>query len=231
MNLYGYEFRREIDLMHHGIQGMKWGIRRYQNQDGSLTKDGQERYSSGKKIRGFDEKAYNSYLQKKKQREIDMKKAYSDIDKARSMPNKTAEDRKRKSEVELDILKKANSANPNNLEADYYSKLAMEVNSKSGDWYDSKPVSNENKHFSREYYSLEKQIRTREKEIYKKYIENGRPNWDKIHLARKADKTISEGKRRLEIIADKLDGVALRDIGFEDTPEARKYMRGVRVYD
>ena len=27
-------------LMHHGILGMKWGIRRYQNKDGSLTKQG-----------------------------------------------------------------------------------------------------------------------------------------------------------------------------------------------
>ena len=31
-------------LMHHGILGMKWGIRRYQNTDGSLTSAGRERY-------------------------------------------------------------------------------------------------------------------------------------------------------------------------------------------
>lgn len=27
-------------LMHHGIKGQKWGIRRFQNEDGSLTKEG-----------------------------------------------------------------------------------------------------------------------------------------------------------------------------------------------
>lgn len=31
-------------LMHHGIKGMKWGIRRYQNKDGSLTAAGRKRY-------------------------------------------------------------------------------------------------------------------------------------------------------------------------------------------
>lgn len=31
-------------LAHHGILGMKWGIRRYQNKDGTLTPEGRKRY-------------------------------------------------------------------------------------------------------------------------------------------------------------------------------------------
>lgn len=32
------------ELYHHGILGQKWGIRRYQNEDGSLTPEGRKRY-------------------------------------------------------------------------------------------------------------------------------------------------------------------------------------------
>lgn len=35
------------ELTHHGIKGQRWGVRRFQNQDGSLTAAGQKRYDSG----------------------------------------------------------------------------------------------------------------------------------------------------------------------------------------
>ena len=34
------------ELYHHGIKGQKWGIRRYQNEDGTLTEAGKQRYGN-----------------------------------------------------------------------------------------------------------------------------------------------------------------------------------------
>ena len=43
-------FSKDFDsfryISHHGIKGQKWGVRRYQNQDGSLTTIGKARYNS-----------------------------------------------------------------------------------------------------------------------------------------------------------------------------------------
>jgi hypothetical protein len=38
-------------LEHHGILGMKWGVRRYQNKDGSLTSSGRSHYGIKQRIK------------------------------------------------------------------------------------------------------------------------------------------------------------------------------------
>ena len=37
----------EVYLAHHGIKGQRWGVRRFQNPDGSLTSAGAKRYAIG----------------------------------------------------------------------------------------------------------------------------------------------------------------------------------------
>ena len=51
------------DLRHHGIKGQKWGVRRFQNADGSLTAAGIKRYGDGK---GSSVEDYQNAIKKTK---------------------------------------------------------------------------------------------------------------------------------------------------------------------
>lgn len=57
------DFLTSYELCHHGVQGQKWGVRRYQYQDGSLTPEGLKRYSRGdvhRIKREFKKEAYKA---------------------------------------------------------------------------------------------------------------------------------------------------------------------------
>lgn len=91
-------------LAHHGIKGQRWGVRRFQNNDGSLTQEGRERYGSekdqkklSKDIQDYwrNRKHYNkltNWMQERKRKHIDnspqMKTALADV---RDSANKVKE--------------------------------------------------------------------------------------------------------------------------------------------
>lgn len=54
-------------LFHHGIKGQKWGVRRFQNEDGSLTEEGKKRYNQDESKKPEEEgKTYSDLSEKEK---------------------------------------------------------------------------------------------------------------------------------------------------------------------
>lgn len=51
-------------LVHHGIKGQRWGVRRFQNEDGTLTKAGEKRYrkQQEKELKDFNKRYNKGYL-------------------------------------------------------------------------------------------------------------------------------------------------------------------------
>lgn len=71
MNWYYSGFPYSDELYHHGIKGQRWGVRRYQNEDGSLTTLGKMRYGAievrkalNNKIRSINESRILNYKRK-----------------------------------------------------------------------------------------------------------------------------------------------------------------------
>lgn len=91
-------------LCHYGVKGMKWGVRRYQNPDGSYTPLGRQRYGiSGSDRKAIDEHisrrvaASNSSRQKLVERQktragIDVGEKYDTIKKASEIQRVTDKD-------------------------------------------------------------------------------------------------------------------------------------------
>lgn len=93
----------ENELHHWGIKGMRWGVRRYQNKDGSLTKAGQNRYARDAREKEFnkhDESTGTYYKYSKKNGRSDLEadaKRYVKEDMERS--NRVINETKRAAET------------------------------------------------------------------------------------------------------------------------------------
>lgn len=78
------------ELYHHGIKGMKWGVRRYQNPDGTLT-------AAGKKKYGDPDRKLTSYQKTMYRMDYGVKGANRiEKDYSKGMDKKTAVEREKK---------------------------------------------------------------------------------------------------------------------------------------
>lgn len=63
------------ELYHHGVKGQKWGIRRYQNDDGTLTAEGKKRYG----VESVSEMSKETLKQYQADRKAAAKEAIKDL--------------------------------------------------------------------------------------------------------------------------------------------------------
>lgn len=94
-------------LVHHGIKGQKWGVRRFQNYDGTLTAEGKRRYSS---------KDFGALRDDISKRSSDTLRAFEkqpiDISKVKERGNLTDAEANTCSKLAVSVYNKAAKAEP-----------------------------------------------------------------------------------------------------------------------
>lgn len=120
----------ENELAHWGIKGMRWGVRRYQNKDGTLTPAGKKRYESElAKLKKEERVLKNRQKSQAKFDELDRKrKQLDDLKKGKvsSTTKKSEGAPKRKSIMDMSDEELQAFINRTNLEKQYKEALAYQ---------------------------------------------------------------------------------------------------------
>lgn len=102
-------------LAHFGIPGMKWGLRRYQNEDGTLTEEGKLRYGrdsepESRTWKKSDADQLSDEELRRRNNRLQSERQYRDLTTTQAEKDKAQADQIRtqlKNEIKKDLLKKA----------------------------------------------------------------------------------------------------------------------------
>ena len=185
--MWTYQYVDRKDILHYGVPGMKWGVRRTPEQLGYGR--------SSKKSNNGHEK-------------VDKRKAKAEVRKLKAFYKYDETD------AELEECK----------------KISQAIAEKSGDWYNGKSVTEGHREKSEKLIEVAHALREATIEYagsFKFDHSNGKAKFvrgpgykDKLKKLKKVRRVVAKHQ-------NELSGQVLRDIGFEDTKEARELMRGV----
>lgn len=122
------------ELKHYGILGMKWGVRRYQNKDGSLTAEGRNHYSSDSNPHAIGEMLKSSFrkhsgVKQPNDLSFDGEKAYTDSKKYAEYKKSFHKMQKQAMKQEIRNAKRENR--PNLKEVSFYPKMKKNESAES----------------------------------------------------------------------------------------------------
>lgn len=246
-------------ISHHGVKGQRWGVRRYQNADGSYTAAGKKRYGvgDGKSYKDITTDEVDSYLKNsdyRKRRKAAYKKENFDGGKAywsdgaghvkrRKLTNPNSKTYKalqkvQDAETEIDAIQKKTKEQTGDLDKKHTALLDKcgAANDKAREYedvmYDAQKAGD-----TAAYKRAEKE--------YNKYSKQGHDYWnqsiDVVHQIEAVEdqngmqEAIKKYSKARDNYYDTLAsenqrfnrewaGVALKEMGYEDTDAGRKYI-------